>query len=99
MENESNSRYGLLAFVTEDFSFERGHPLPLGATIQRGGINFAIFSRHGTAVTLVLFQPGVEEEIAAFPFDSRINRTGDIWHAFIAGLDPAIQYYIKFRRA
>ena len=52
MTKEFNSRYGLLSFITEDFSFGRGHPLPLGTSIQRGGINFAIFSRHATEVTL-----------------------------------------------
>jgi isoamylase len=92
MTMELNSRYGLLSFITEDFSFERGHPLPLGASVQRGGINFAIFSRHATSVTLVLFQPGLAKEMAAFPFDNQFNRTGDVWHAFIAGLDPGIEY-------
>ena len=66
--------------------------MPLGTSIQRGGINFAIFSRHATEVTLLLFQPGVETEIAAFPFDSKYNRTGDVWHAFITGLDPGVEY-------
>ncbi len=87
-----NSRYGLLSYISENFSFERGHPLPLGASVQRGGINFSIFSRHATGVTLLLFQPGVETEMAAFPFDNQYNRTGDVWHAFIAGLDPGIEY-------
>ena len=87
-----NSRYGLLSYISENFSFERGHPLPLGASVQRGGINFSIFSRHATEVTLLLFQPGVETEMAAFPFDNQYNRTGDVWHAFIAGLDPGIEY-------
>jgi len=82
----------LLSVVTEEFGFERGHPLPLGATVERGGINFAIFARHATAVTLVLFLPGNKAEIAAFPLDSRRNRTGDVWHAFLAGLDPGIEY-------
>ncbi len=92
MTMELHSKYGLLSFITGDFSFERGHPLPLGASVQRGGINFAVFSRHATAVTLLLFQPGVETEIAAFPFDDKYNRTGDVWHAFIAGLDPGVEY-------
>ncbi len=92
MSTEFNSRYGLLSFITGDFSFQRGHPLPLGASVQRGGINFAIFSRHATAVTLLLFQPGVETEIVAFPFDRKYNRTGDVWHAFISGLDPGVEY-------
>jgi glycogen operon protein len=80
-----------LSVISNEFSFDRGHPLPLGATVVRGGINFAIFSRHAASVTLVIFLPG-GDELAAFPFDSKINRTGDIWHAFIAGLDPGIEY-------
>jgi glycogen operon protein len=82
----------LLSVVTEEFGFERGHPLPLGATVERGGINFAIFSRHATAVTLVLHLPGSAEAIAAFPLDPKRNRTGDVWHAFVAGLDPGVEY-------
>jgi isoamylase len=82
----------LLSVITGNFSFERGHPLPLGATIVRGGINFSIFSRHATSVSLVLFLSDTEEEMAEFPLDSNYNRTGDVWHAFIAGLDPGIEY-------
>ena len=86
------NRPDLLSVVTEEFGFERGYPLPLGATVERGGINFAIFSRHATAVTLVLFLPGSATEIAAFPLDPKRNRTGDVWHAFVAGLNPGIEY-------
>jgi glycogen operon protein len=60
--------------------------------VERGGINFSLFSSHATDVTLVLFVPGEEAEIAAFPLDSKRNRTGDVWHVFIAGLDPGIEY-------
>jgi glycogen operon protein len=67
---------GLLAVVTERFSFERGYPLPMGATVERGGVNFSIFSRHATAVTLILFSPLTGEEVAAFPLENRYNRTG-----------------------
>lgn len=80
-----------LSVVTKEFSFNRGRPLPFGATVERGGINFSIFARNATAVTLVIFLPG-GEEIAAFPFDTKFNRTGDVWHAFLGGLDPAIEY-------
>ena len=82
----------LLSVITEDFGFERGHPLPFGATVARGGINFAIFSRHATAVTLLLFLPGSKVEMAAFPLDRHHNRTGDVWHAFVSGLNPGIEY-------
>lgn len=82
----------LLSVVTKDFRFDRGKPMPLGSSILRGGINFALFSRNATNVTLVLFLPGIETEIAAFPLDETYNRTGDIWHAFISGLNPGIEY-------
>jgi glycogen operon protein len=81
-----------LQLVSDDFRFERGHPLPFGATVRRGGVNFAIFSGHATAVTLVLYLPGSREPMVEFPLDPRYNRTGNVWHAFIAGLDPGIEY-------
>ncbi|MBN1422035.1 MAG: glycogen debranching protein GlgX [Planctomycetes bacterium] len=45
---------------------DAGRPLPLGATVSPDGINFSIFSRHATAMTLVLFRDlaGWEEERA-----------------------------------
>lgn len=82
----------LLSVITKDFRFERGHPMPMGSSIIRGGINFALFSRNATKVTLVLFLPGVETEIAAFPLDETYNRTGDVWHAFVGGLNHGIEY-------
>nr|VFJ51810.1 MAG: glycogen operon protein [Candidatus Kentron sp. FW]VFJ56661.1 MAG: glycogen operon protein [Candidatus Kentron sp. FW] len=39
------------------FPIDRGEPLPLGATIQPEGVNFSIFSRHATSVTLVVGSP------------------------------------------
>ncbi len=89
---QSTPAPNLLSVVTEDFKFDRGAPLPLGSSIKRGGINFALFSRNATQVTLVLFLPGYDTEIAAFPLDKTYNRTGDVWHCFIAGLNPGIEY-------
>ena len=36
------------------FRIGTGMPLPLGSTITTKGINFALFSRNATAVTLVV---------------------------------------------
>ena len=84
-----------LSIITEDFSIERGHALPFGATIERGGINFSVYARYATEVILVFFFPGEEHEIAAFPLDNKINRTGDVWHVFVAGLNPGVEYAYK----
>jgi len=74
------------------FGVGPGYPLPLGANFTCIGINFALFSRHATAVSLVLFPKGEEEAIAEIPFDPKINRTGDIWHILVQGMDPALRY-------
>src|SRR5262245_50974681 len=70
----------------------RGRSLPLGATQQAEGVNFALLSRHATRVTLVLYPidgPGMLAEIELQP---RKNRTGDHWHILVAGLPPTFRY-------
>lgn len=76
----------------DEFEITRGRPLPLGAHVLRGGINFSVFSRHARSVRLVLFTPGTEEPLIEFPLDPLYHRTGYVWHAFIRGLDPGIEY-------
>ncbi len=51
-----------------------------------------MFSRSATAVTLVLFTRGEEDELVAFPLDRRYNKTGNVWHAFISGLNADTEY-------
>ncbi len=70
----------------------RGVPLPLGATMRRRGVNFSIFSGHATACTLVLLRPGAEDPYVEFALDPMANRTGQVWHVFVEGLDAEVQY-------
>jgi glycogen operon protein len=98
MPSHSRQEKNLMSIVRSDFEFTRGHPLPLGATLMRGGINFSVFSRHATQVTLVIFLPGDPDPVLELPLDSRYNRTGDIWHAFVFGLDPGIEYGYRLDR-
>ncbi|MFN0171602.1 MAG: glycogen debranching protein GlgX [Bryobacteraceae bacterium] len=92
MSHRKDAQRKLLSIVRPGFAVRRGWPLPLGATLHRDGINFALFSRHATSVALVLFYPGDIESLVEFPLDPVVNRTGDIWHALITGIDPGIQY-------
>jgi glycogen operon protein len=84
-----------LSLITGTVGLQRGQALPFGATIKPGGINFSIYARHATAVTLVFFLPGNDHEIAAFSLYNKINRTGDVWHVFIAGLKEGFEYAYK----
>src|SRR5262249_28447764 len=70
----------------------RGHCRPFGATPRPGGVNFAVFSRHAHAVTLVIFKEGQEAPLAEIPLDPAFNRTGDVWHIFVYGLGPEVLY-------
>ncbi|MFO0877214.1 MAG: glycogen debranching protein GlgX [Gemmataceae bacterium] len=70
----------------------RGQCRPLGATVRSDGVNFAVFSRHAQAVSLVLFEEGAEDPFAELPLDPVHNRTGDIWHIFVRNLRPGVLY-------
>ena len=70
----------------------RGRCLPLGASAQPDGVNFALLCRHGTAVFLVVYPLDGGEPIAEIALHPRRNRTGDHWHVLVAGLPPAFGY-------
>jgi len=74
----------------------RGVPLPFGALLRRTGINFSVFSKYATSCTLVLFDPGADQPFAEFALDPHANRTGQVWHAFVEGLDAGAQYGYRF---
>ena len=70
-----------------------GLPFPLGAHASRNGLNFAIFSRHATGVRLDLFeQPEDATPSRSFILDASRNKTGDIWHVWLEGIQPGQLY-------
>ena len=91
-EAAADERSAVLSVIDENFEFVRGSPLPLGATVLRGGINFSIVSKPATEVTLVIFSPQRAQQLLEFPLNPTFHKTGDIWHCFLAGLDPGIHY-------
>ena len=78
------------------YGIQRGHPLPLGATVHRKGVNFAIFSKPATSCTLVLYEPGSERVLREIPLDPHVNRIGQVWHVFVEGLDTGAHYAFRF---
>jgi isoamylase len=69
-----------------------GRPVPFGVSETRRGLNFAIFSRHATAMTLVLFASGRHDPVLEQPLDGTFHRTGDIWHVEVGGLETGTRY-------
>jgi isoamylase len=66
--------------------FSAGVRLPLGATVQEGGVNFAVFSPRATRVWLRLYRGAADAKpIAELELDAGIHRTYGFWHVFVAG--------------
>lgn len=71
--------------TTGAFGVEPGDPLILGMQEVSGGFNFAVFSRHATGMTLLLFDEAADEPVAAISLDPQRHRSGDVWHARLTG--------------
>ena len=69
------------------FDTHPGDPLPFGASLVEGGINFSIYTRHGTACALVLFRRGQAMPFAEIPVPETY-RIGDVYAITVLGLDP-----------
>jgi glycogen operon protein len=75
---------------------DSGKALPLGASFINDGVNFAVFSRNATAVTLILFESADENSYRIeIPLTQRENKTGDVWHCFIKGLKAGTCYLYR----
>ncbi|AEF85860.1 glycogen debranching enzyme GlgX [Treponema primitia ZAS-2] len=79
-----------------NFIADIGKALPLGAEPTETGVNFSIFSRHATAMTLIIFESAdPDSDFEEISLNKRRNRTGDIWHCHIRGLGPGTQYLYR----
>jgi len=79
-----------------NFTVENGKALPLGSTVTDRGVNFAVFSRHATSVTLIIFESAEPGSLyTEIKLDSKKNRTGDVWHCFIPGLKEHTCYLYR----
>jgi glycogen operon protein len=78
------------------FTLETGKALPPGATVTETGVNFSLFSRHATGITLILFESAAPESLyKEIKLDKYKNRSGDIWHCHIRGLEAGAFYLYR----
>jgi len=71
----------------------RGSPYPLGVNWDGGGVNVAVFSEHGSAVELCLFDSAdakAETERIALP-----EKTYQVWHGYFPDLRPGQLYGLR----
>lgn len=67
-----------------------GSPFPLGATIDKNGVNFAIYSENATKVELCFFENDTDEQEKAVV--NITEKTGNIWHVYLPGIKSGQLY-------
>ncbi|HEC16726.1 MAG TPA: glycogen-debranching protein [Sedimenticola sp.] len=80
-----------------DWEALEGSPQPLGTSFvaSQQAWNFALYSKHATAVTLHLFhQDDAETPFYSYTFNPLLNKSGRVWHCRIAaGVVDDARYY------
>ena len=61
----------------------------MGAVVDAGGVNFAVFSAHAHLIELCLFSEDGRKEVARMLFH---DRDGDVWHMRVDGMAPGQRY-------
>ncbi len=69
-----------------DFKLRVGRPMPFGASLVLGGVNFSVFSSYATSCTLALFKRHAKEPIAEIPFPDEF-RIGNVFTMTVFDID------------
>ncbi|MDL1981480.1 MAG: glycogen debranching protein GlgX [Deltaproteobacteria bacterium] len=79
--------------MAERYEVLQGHAHPLGATPDKEGVNFSLFSENATSVQLLIFDrhddPEPTQVIDLYP---TVNRTFHFWHIYVRGLKHGMHY-------
>jgi isoamylase len=79
------------------YEIEPGRAHPLGATPDRAGVNFSIFSQHATDVELLLFARRDDRKpLQIIRLDPLHHRTFHFWHVYVRSLKPGMHYAYRF---
>ncbi|MDR1588021.1 MAG: glycogen debranching protein GlgX [Treponema sp.] len=79
-----------------NYGLEVGRALPMGASLTGRGVNFSVFSRHASAVSLLLFEHGGQgSPYQELKLDKQKNKTGDVWHCHMPGLAAGALYLYR----
>lgn len=79
--------------ATNAYQLETGRPHFLGATPDKDGVNFSVFSEQATSIELLLFDEHDNlEPIQIIQLDPRTNKSFHFWHIYVRGLKPGAHY-------
>lgn len=70
----------------QGYRLRAGQPIPFGASIVPGGVNFSVYSSHATSCTLVLFEKHAPQPLVEIPFFDEF-RIGDVYAMTVFGIN------------
>jgi glycogen operon protein len=72
------------------------YPLPYGAVLRDGGVQFVVFSKSATAMRVLLYQRVTDRDpVRLIELNPESDRWGDIWAIFVPGLKPGQLYHFQ----
>jgi isoamylase len=72
------------------------YPLPYGAILRDGGVQFVIYSKSATAIRVLLYQRVTDREPQrVVEYNPDVDRWGDIWSIFVPGLKAGQLYHFQ----
>ncbi|SBT17456.1 Glycogen debranching enzyme [Marinomonas gallaica] len=77
--------------MTRNWHTQEGFPLPLGATVTPGGVNFAVFSEHAERLYLCLYNEA-GDELSRLPFT---HKQRGIWHMEVLDVHEGQHYGLR----
>jgi glycogen operon protein len=69
-----------------------GRGWPLGAQVEAGGVNVAVYSTHASSIELCVFDPQGLRELDRMPLP---GHSGDVWHGFLRGASAGLVYGLR----
>jgi glycogen operon protein len=76
--------------------FQFNYPLPYGAVLKDGGVQFVVYSRSATSMRVLLYQRVTDREPnRLIEFNPDQDRWGDIWSVFVPGIKAGQLYHFQ----
>ena len=83
----------------QQFVISEGHCRKLGATIENGGVNFAVYCPAASVIELLLFADVDDPNPTIISLSSPIYRSVYYWHVFVHGVKPGQIYAWRVHEA
>ena len=85
--------------MSQQYIISQGHCQKLGATIEDGGVNFAVYCPAASVIELLLFKDVDDPDPTVISLSSPLYRSVYYWHVFVRGIKAGQIYAWRVREA